>query len=68
MSSITSAKSTTIDEPLKDKPQPVDEYDEAETNYKPKSLKFWTIIIGVYLSIFLVALVGLSARCIRGRS
>lgn len=34
----------------------VDEYEDAETNFQPKSLKFWTIIIGVYLSIFLVAL------------
>jgi MFS family permease len=32
------------------------EYDDAEENYKPQSLSFWTILIGVYLSIFLVAL------------
>ena len=35
----------------------VDEYDDAERSYQPKTLKFWTIIIGSYLSIFLVALV-----------
>ena len=35
----------------------VDEYEDAEKNFQPKSLKFWTIIIGMYLSIFLVALV-----------
>lgn len=34
-----------------------DEYKDAEKNFQPKSLKFWTIISGVYLSIFLVALV-----------
>jgi hypothetical protein len=40
--------------------QPLDEFDEyadAEKNFQPKSLKFWTIIIGMYMSIFLVALV-----------
>jgi hypothetical protein len=37
--------------------QPINEYEDAEKNYQPKSLKFWTIVIGVYLSIFLVALV-----------
>lgn len=35
----------------------VDEYEDAEKNFQPKSLKFWAIIIGMYLSIFLVALV-----------
>lgn len=34
-----------------------DEYADAERNYQPKTLKFWTIVIGMYLSIFLVALV-----------
>lgn len=34
-----------------------DEYEDAEKNFQPKSLKFWTIMIGMYLSIFLVALV-----------
>jgi hypothetical protein len=27
-------------------------YEDAENNFQPKSLKFWTIIIGMYLSIF----------------
>jgi hypothetical protein len=33
------------------------EYEDAERNYQPKTLKFWTILIGMYLSMFLVALV-----------
>jgi predicted MFS family arabinose efflux permease len=33
-----------------------DEYADAEQNYNPKSLKFWLIILSVYLSFFLVAL------------
>ncbi|KAL3473826.1 major facilitator superfamily domain-containing protein [Aspergillus californicus] len=32
------------------------EYDDAESNYQPKSPKFWLIMLGMYLSIFLVAL------------
>ncbi|KAK5659837.1 hypothetical protein OQA88_13300 [Cercophora sp. LCS_1] len=35
---------------------PSDEYDDAERNYQPRSLKFWTILIGMYLAMFLVAL------------
>ena len=35
----------------------LDEYADAEKNFQPKSLKFWTIMIGMYMSIFLVALV-----------
>ncbi len=34
-----------------------DEYLDAEKNFQPKSFKFWTIMMGIYLSIFLVALV-----------
>jgi hypothetical protein len=34
----------------------VNEYADAEKNYDPKSLKFWLIILSVYLSFFLVAL------------
>jgi hypothetical protein len=34
----------------------VDEYADAEKNYDPKSLKFWLIILSIYLSFFLVAL------------
>lgn len=37
--------------------QPVEEYEDAEKNFKPKSIKFWTILIGMYMSFFLVALV-----------
>ena len=36
---------------------PINEYEDAERNYQPLSLKFWTVIIGMYLSFFLVALV-----------
>ncbi|KAL2786252.1 major facilitator superfamily domain-containing protein [Aspergillus keveii] len=36
--------------------QPPDEYADAERNYQPRSLKFWSIILGMYLAIFLVAL------------
>ncbi|KAF2664245.1 putative aflatoxin efflux pump [Microthyrium microscopicum] len=35
---------------------PYNEYEDAELNYQPKTPKFWLIIIGMYLSIFLVAL------------
>jgi hypothetical protein len=37
-----------------------DEYADAERNYQPKSLKFWSIILGMYLAIFLVALVSIA--------
>jgi hypothetical protein len=33
------------------------EYDDAEKNYQPKTLRFWFIIAGLYMSLFLVALV-----------
>ena len=59
MSSTASVHSTTEVPPAKSA-QPVkiiDEYEEAEKNFQPKSLKFWTVIIGTYLSNFLVALV-----------
>ena len=36
-----------------------DEYGDAEKNFQPRSPRFWTIIIGMYASIFLVALVSL---------
>lgn len=39
-----------------------DEYEDAEKNFQPKSLKFWTIMIGMYLSIFLVALVSFAVE------
>ena len=44
-----------------------DEYGDAEKNFKPKSPKFWVIIIGMYLSIFLVALVSFAGKGIRQR-
>ena len=37
--------------------EPVNEYEDAEKNYNPKSLKFWSILGGMYLAMFLVALV-----------
>ncbi|KAL2842550.1 major facilitator superfamily domain-containing protein [Aspergillus pseudoustus] len=42
-----------------DQPKSADqpgEYADAERNYQPKSIKFWLIILGMYLAIFLVAL------------
>jgi hypothetical protein len=39
----------------------INEYEDAEKNFQQKSLKFWTVIIGVYLSIFIVALVSFAA-------
>lgn len=36
---------------------PVNEYEDAEKNWNPKSIKFWSIMIGMYLSFFLVGLV-----------
>ena len=41
------------------------EYEDAEKNFQQKSLKFWIIIIGVYLSIFLVALVSFDGELLR---
>jgi hypothetical protein len=35
---------------------PHNEYEDAEQNYNAKSLKFWLIILSVYLSFFLIAL------------
>ncbi|KAH8664706.1 azole resistance protein [Xylariales sp. PMI_506] len=35
---------------------PINEYEDTEKNYQPKSLKFWSIMIGMYLSIFIVAI------------
>ncbi|KAI2606692.1 MFS general substrate transporter [Hypoxylon sp. NC1633] len=31
-------------------------YDEAEKNFQPKTLKFWSIILSLFISMFLVAL------------
>jgi len=57
-STASSSRSSADQAPTADKPgQSVDDqYEDAEKNYQPKSLKFWTIMIGMYLSIFLVAL------------
>ena len=57
-STASSGQSSADQAPTGDKPvQSVDDqYEDAEKNYQPKSLKFWTIMIGMYLSIFLVAL------------
>jgi hypothetical protein len=38
------------------------EYDDAEKNYKPKTIKFWIPLIGMYLALFLVALVSRNQR------
>ena len=59
--SVHSAKEV----PPAERAQPVetvDEYEDAEKNFQPKSLKFWTIIIAMYLSIFLVALVSFAVQ------
>jgi MFS family permease len=59
MSSAVSVKS--IDRPKEDlqesAPKVENEYADAEKNFQPKTLKFWTILAGVYLAIFLIALV-----------
>ena len=63
MSSPASLRSQSLDNGSRVKPpsiqadEKVNEYEDAENNFQPKSLKFWTIMIGMYLSIFLVALV-----------
>jgi hypothetical protein len=31
--------------------------DDCESNYKPKTLKFWMVMVGLYCALFLVALV-----------
>jgi hypothetical protein len=40
----------------------VNEYEDAEKNFQPKTLRFWTIIIGMYMSIFLIALVSFAVQ------
>jgi len=57
-STASSGQSSADQAPTADKPAQLvdDQYEDAEKNYQPKSLKFWTIMIGMYLSIFLVAL------------
>lgn len=61
----TASEPSTEHVPPAEQAQPlekVDEYEDAEKNFRLKSLKFWTIIIGMYLSIFLVALVSFSRQ------
>lgn len=43
-------------------PDPVNEYEDAEKNFKPKSIKFWSIMTGMYLSFFLVGLVSYASQ------
>jgi hypothetical protein len=43
-----------------------DEYGDAEKNFQPRSPKFWMIIIGMYASIFLVALVSFAVNAFCG--
>ncbi|KAL4959568.1 MDR family MFS transporter [Aspergillus stella-maris] len=45
---------TPSEEP-KSGPHPA-QFADAEANYKPKSLKFWLVLLGMFLSIFLVSL------------
>jgi len=35
----------------------INEYEDSEENFQPKTLKFWIVIIAIYLSLFLVILV-----------
>jgi hypothetical protein len=59
--SSDSLQSQSLDKGTEVKPieadEKVNEYEDAEKNFQPKSLKFWMIMIGMYLSLFLVALV-----------
>lgn len=57
--SITGAEKTSAAAESGQQPEEIDEYADAEKNYQPKTLKFWSIMIGMYISIFLVALVSL---------
>lgn len=58
-SSAPSLEHTAIKEAATtDKPSQTlnDEYEDAEKNYQPRSPKFWAIMIGLYLSMFIVTL------------
>ena len=55
--SSTAPVSSTKETSTTEETQPSNEYEDAEKNYQLKSLKFWTIVVSVLLSIFLVALV-----------
>jgi MFS family permease len=42
---------------MKETPEaPGNDYADAEKNFKPRTLKFWTILMCIYASLFLVAL------------
>jgi len=58
MNSTTSSATLPTEKPIADQPiQTADDvYEDAEKNYQPKSLKFWLIMTGVYLSTFIVGL------------
>lgn len=51
MASISDLEKTPDDG--KPAPQTVD---EAEENFKPKTLKFWTVLVSLFLAMFIVAL------------
>lgn len=53
---VDDAKQTTLAEKAKSL-EPADEYEDAEKNFKPKSIKFLSIMAAMYLSFFLVGLV-----------
>jgi nitrogen fixation/metabolism regulation signal transduction histidine kinase len=61
MSPSASLRSQVIKKSLDDKQartnETVNEYEDAEKNYQPKTIKFWLPLIGMYLALFLVALV-----------
>jgi len=65
MSSVHSQHST--QHPPETRPPTFEDkgHGEAEMNYQPKSFRFWAIIIGVYLSLFLVELVSFVGKAIR---
>lgn len=46
-----------IDEKLSKADKQVDDKQDGDTNFNPKSLNFITVMIGMYMSVFLVALV-----------
>ncbi|KAI1090649.1 MFS general substrate transporter [Rostrohypoxylon terebratum] len=47
---------TMPDDVEKEAQAPPPELDEAERNFQPKTLKFWSVMLSIYLALFLVAL------------
>lgn len=45
-----------------EEPSTINEYEDAERNYDLRSPKFWSIIVGMYIVLFLVGLVVLPFR------